>query len=102
MRHHVIFAASKITRSFATLVSAGTGSGKTLAFYLPALARVTSHIQRDPSQSRWVKILAVYPRNELLKDQFAEVYSQARRLDASLLAAGRRKILIGTFFGPTP
>src|SRR5262249_19045795 len=31
-----------------------------------------------------------------------EVYSQARRLDASLLAAGRRKILIGTFFGPTP
>jgi len=89
-------------RSFATLVSAGTGSGKTLAFYLPALARLASHIRRDPIQSRWVKILAVYPRNELLKDQFAEVYSQARRLDGSLLAAGRRKILIGTFFGPTP
>jgi superfamily II DNA or RNA helicase len=89
-------------RSSATLVSAGTGSGKTLAFYLPALARVTSQIRRDPIQSRWVKILAVYPRNELLKDQFAEVYSQARRLDALLLGAGRRKILIGTFFGPTP
>src|SRR5262249_28634015 len=69
---------------------------------LPALARVTSQIRRDPIQSRWVKILAVYPRNELLKDQFAEVYSQARRLDALLLGAGRRKILIGTFFGPTP
>lgn len=89
-------------RSFATLVSTGTGSGKTLAFYLPALARIASHIRRDPIQSRWVKILAVYPRNELLKDQFAEVYSQARRLDASLLAASRRKVLIGTFFGPTP
>ena len=89
-------------RSSATLVSAGTGSGKTLAFYLPALARIASHIRRDPIQSRWVKILAVYPRNELLKDQFAEVYSQARRLDGSLLAAGRRKVLIGTFFGPTP
>jgi hypothetical protein len=89
-------------RSMATLVSAGTGSGKTLAFYLPALSRLASHIRRDPIDKRWVKILAVYPRNELLKDQFAEVYSQARRLDASLLAAGRRKILIGTFFGPTP
>ena len=89
-------------RSLATLVSAGTGSGKTLAFYLPALARLASHIRREPIESRWVKILAVYPRNELLKDQFAEVYAQARRLDVWLAAVGRRKILIGTFFGPTP
>jgi hypothetical protein len=89
-------------RSTATLVSAGTGSGKTLAFYLPALARVAAHIEADPIASRWVKVLALYPRNELLKDQFAEVYAQARRLDASLQAKGRRKILIGTFFGPTP
>jgi hypothetical protein len=89
-------------RSTATLVSAGTGSGKTLAFYLPALARIAAHIETDPIASRWVKVLALYPRNELLKDQFAEVYSQARRLDASLQAKGRRKILIGTFFGPTP
>ena len=90
------------SRSIATLVSAGTGSGKTLAFYLPALSRVASHIQRDAVGDRWVKVLALYPRNELLKDQFAEVYSQARRLDATLAARGRRKILIGTFFGPTP
>jgi len=89
-------------RSSGTLVSAGTGSGKTLAFYLPALARVAAHIEADPVAARWVKVLALYPRNELLKDQFAEVYSQARRLDASLRAKGRRKILIGTFFGPTP
>jgi hypothetical protein len=47
-------------------------------------------------------VLALYPRNELLKDQFAEVYSQARRLDVTLSDGGRRKILIGTFFGPTP
>jgi hypothetical protein len=89
-------------RSSGTLVSAGTGSGKTLAFYLPALSRVAAHIEADPISARWVKILALYPRNELLKDQFAEVYTQARRLDASLAAKGRRKILIGTFFGPTP
>jgi hypothetical protein len=90
------------SRSIGTLVSAGTGSGKTLAFYLPALSRVASHILRDPVGDRWVKVLALYPRNELLKDQFAEVYSQARRLDALLAARGRRKIMIGTFFGPTP
>ncbi|MBZ9954289.1 protein DpdJ [Mesorhizobium sp. BR1-1-15] len=90
------------TQSIATLVSAGTGSGKTLAFYLPALSRVASHIQRDAAAGRWVKVLALYPRNELLKDQFAEVYSQARRLDATLASRGHRKILIGTFFGPTP
>jgi superfamily II DNA or RNA helicase len=88
--------------SQATLVSAGTGSGKTLAFYLPALARVASHIQRDKPNNRWVKVLALYPRNELLKDQFAEVYAQARALDATLAEKGRRKILIGTLFGPTP
>lgn len=91
-----------VSQSIATLVSAGTGSGKTLAFYLPALSRVASHIQRDALGDRWVKVLALYPRNELLKDQFAEVYGQARRLDATLAARGRRKILIGTFFGPTP
>src|SRR3546814_373707 len=42
------------------------------------------HIQRDAAGDRWVKVLALYPRNELLKDQFAEVYSQARRLDVTL------------------
>jgi hypothetical protein len=89
-------------QSIATLVSAGTGSGKTLAFYLPALSRVASHIQRDAVGYKWVKVLALYPRNELLKDQFAEILSQARRLDATLSARSRRKILIGTFFGPTP
>lgn len=89
-------------RSLATLVSAGTGSGKTLAFYLPALARVASLIRRGAAANRGVKILALYPRNELLKDQFAEVYAQARRLDDSLARHRCRKILIGTFFGPTP
>lgn len=86
----------------ATLVSAGTGSGKTLAFYLPAITRIGAHIRRDRPNSRWVKVLALYPRNELLKDQFAEVYAQARALDATLAAQGKRKILIATFFGPTP
>lgn len=81
-----------------TIVGAGTGSGKTLAFYLPALA----HIAAEVGNEHWTKAVAVYPRNELLKDQFSETYGEARRLDVSLLAEAGRKLTIGAFFGPTP
>lgn len=81
-----------------TIIGAGTGSGKTLAFYLPALAHIAGEIGGD----RWTKALAVYPRNELLKDQFSETFSEARRLDSTLADLGARKITIGAFFGPTP
>lgn len=85
-----------------TLVSAGTGSGKTLAFYIPALARIATHILNDPPQkTNWVKCLALYPRTELLKDQFSEIYNEARRLD-HLTSENSRKIRIGAFFGATP
>jgi hypothetical protein len=81
-----------------TIVGAGTGSGKTLAFYVPALAHVTTTI----SAEHWTKAIAVYPRNELLKDQFSETYTEARRLDRFLAETSKRKVLIGAFFGPTP
>lgn len=81
-----------------TIIGAGTGSGKTLAFYLPALTHVARRIDRD----RWAKAIAVYPRNELLKDQFSETFTEARRLDDVLAASGRRKLAIGAFFGLTP
>jgi hypothetical protein len=84
--------------SRATIVGAGTGSGKTLSFYLPALAHVYG--QRD--QGTHTKVIAVYPRNELLKDQFSETFAEARRLDALMDRDGSRKITIGAFFGPTP
>jgi ATP-dependent Lhr-like helicase len=48
-----------------------------------------------------VRILAVYPRRELLKDQFHETWEQARKLDKQLLSAGSRKIRIGALFGET-
>ena len=84
------------------LVSAGTGSGKTLAFYLPALARISYLIQAESNEERWVKALAIYPRTELLKDQFREVYSEARLLDNFLEENNKRKIQIAALFGPTP
>lgn len=81
-----------------TIVTAGTGSGKTMAFYLPALMRIAEAID----DGHWTKAIAIYPRTELLKDQFAEAYQMARRLDATLGRQGKRKITIGAFFGSTP
>ena len=89
-------------RSAGTLVSAGTGSGKTLAFYLPAIARIGTLLAEQRAGRPWVKLLAIYPRTELLRDQFAEIYGEARRLDAFLTARGARKIRIGALFGATP
>ena len=58
----------------ATMVCAGTGSGKTKAFYLPVISSVAADAASD--SSRWARVLAIYPRNELLKDQFAEALAQ--------------------------
>jgi hypothetical protein len=81
------------------IVTVGTGGGKTLAFYLPALAHIAALI--GPGAA-WTKAVAMYPRNELLKDQFSDTYVEARRLDAALAAQGRRRLVIGAYFGPTP
>jgi hypothetical protein len=85
--------------SRATIVCAGTGTGKTLAFYLPALTHVASLMQPN---AFWTKAIAIYPRNELLKDQFSETYAEARRLDQLLSTQVGRKLSIGAFFGDTP
>lgn len=84
-----------------TLVAAGTGSGKTLAFYLPALSWLAAQKHANPG-SRGVRILAVYPRNELLKDQLREVFSQARGFDDYLGRAGASPISVGVLYGETP
>ena len=81
-----------------TVITAGTGSGKTLGFYLPAFLRIGELIDRF----NWVKALAVYPRQELLKDQMLEAFKLARKLDDLMLANRKRKVRIGAFFGPTP
>ena len=67
-------------RSSGTIVCAGTGSGKTLSFYLPAFLTICESI----SPSAWTRCIALYPRNELLKDQLSEAYVQARKLDKIL------------------
>lgn len=90
----------KNVNSTATIVCAGTGSGKTMAFYLPALSSLATDILKNAEPR--VRILAIYPRKELLKDQFNETWGEARKLDKQLLDAGARKIRIGALFGDTP
>lgn len=83
-----------------TIVCAGTGSGKTLAFYLPAMTELADDLCSN-SEGR-VRILAIYPRKELLKDQFMETWEQSRKLDPLLSSKAGRKIRIGALFGDTP
>jgi hypothetical protein len=78
-----------------TIVGAGTGSGKTLAFYLPALSHVVT-----AKRGTGTRVLAIYPRIELLRDQFAETYREARRLDG--LSDFGRPVRIAALYGSTP
>ena len=89
---------SSATDDGGTIVTAGTGSGKTIAFYLPGMIRIGEAIGPE----KWVKAIAIYPRIELLKDQFAEAFRMARTIDQTLGAHGRRPLIIGALFGKTP
>ncbi len=86
-------------RDRAVIVTAGTGSGKTLAFYLPAFLAIAEDVRAD---AFWTKAIAIYPRNELLKDQLTEAYRTAGRCSDALREGGRRDLRIGTFYGDTP
>jgi hypothetical protein len=80
-----------------TVICAGTGSGKTLCFYLPVLS-----ILGSPGKAEaWTRVLALYPRNELLKDQLTSALGWTRRLNAQRRDGGR-PLRVGAFFGPTP
>lgn len=81
-----------------TIVTAGTGSGKTIAFYLPAMLAIGESITSE----FWAKAIAIYPRVELLKDQFSEAFKMARQVDSALKKHHRRPIRIGAFFSATP
>ena len=86
------------TSSGGVVVGAGTGSGKTLSFYLPAYAYLAS--LKD--NSTWTRCLAVYPRNELLRDQFTSAFANARRADGLFVAESGRKLRLGAFYGAAP
>ena len=83
------------TRDSGVVIAAGTGAGKTLAYYLPAIVRLAREVRETDF---WTKAISVYPRNELLKDQFAEVL----RYVHAVRGLTPRPLAIGTLFGSTP
>jgi len=79
-----------------TIVGAGTGSGKTLAFYLPTLAFLADQQAAQPA----TRVLALYPRIELLRDQLRQLLQESRALRG--LDGMKRGLTIGVLYGRTP
>lgn len=76
-----------------TVVTAGTGSGKTLAFYLPVL----THLMSTPRPASSPRVIAIYPRTELLRDQLRGLLTQTRSLSAA-----PDRLTVGVLYGATP
>jgi hypothetical protein len=85
-------------RSTGAIVGAGTGSGKTLAFYLPAL----THLAGTIGPNYRLGALALYPRNELLRDQLQAGVAQAMRLKSVIHEGAGRPLRVGALFGAVP
>ena len=86
-------------RDSGTVLTSGTGSGKTLAFYLPLATELGP--LNEPG-SFWTKAVAVFPRVELLKDQFTQAHTLLAPMADTLTRLGKRPFRLGTFFGDTP
>lgn len=76
-----------------TVVTAGTGAGKTMAFYLPAL----THLLATARPIAAPRVIAIYPRTELLRDQLRSLLEQTRRLGGNGVGLG-----VGVLYGATP
>ena len=87
------------SRDSGTVLTSGTGSGKTLAFYLPLVAELGP--MNRPGDF-WTKAVAVFPRIELLKDQFTQAHALLAPISSTLTGLGYRPFRLGTFFGDTP
>lgn len=67
-----------------------------MSFYLPALTWIAARIDI----TNWIKAVALYPRNELLKDQFMDTFKEV--LELNKMKSLERPISIGAVFGDTP
>jgi hypothetical protein len=77
-----------------TVITAGTGSGKTLAFYLPALTRLLA----TPGSTSVPRIIAIYPRIELLRDQLRSLLQTC----GALASVGEEAPKVGVLYGAVP
>lgn len=81
------------------IVGAGTGSGKTMAFYVPGFVAMAAHARRGGTG---VHTIALYPRNELLRDQLREAVARMAAINEVQVAAGARPLRVGVLYGDTP
>ncbi|AYB46270.1 protein DpdJ [Paenibacillus lautus] len=83
-----------------TVIGAGTGAGKTKAFYIPAIAHMASVAAEEPTA--WTKTIGIYPRVELLKDQFREAVGELWQVNPSMQDRGIRSLSAGCYYKDTP
>lgn len=81
------------------IVGAGTGSGKTMAFYVPGFVAMAAHAGRGRTG---VHTIALYPRNELLRDQLREAVDRLAAINKVQVAAAARPLRVGVLYGDTP
>lgn len=77
-----------------TVITAGTGAGKTLAFYLPVLTHLLA-THRPPGPPR---VIAIYPRIELLRDQLRTLLLTC----TDLMSGGHAAPTVGVLYGAVP
>lgn len=82
----------------ATILTAGTGSGKTRSFYLPALIDIADRVDEKRVGPH---TLALYPRNELLRDQARDAVRVIEAI-GPLAGGGSRPGRIAMLYGSTP
>ena len=85
--------------TWGTVVTAGTGSGKTHAFYMPAVTWAKEDVRGD--SRAFTRVVALYPRQELLRDQLQTALSAVLRAD-SATSGSARSLSVGAWFGATP
>jgi len=81
------------------VVTAGTGSGKTNAFFIPVIHWLAAELKNGHVGTR---VLALYPRNELLKDQLMNAVLETRKINKILSEKSLTTIRIGVWYGDVP
>jgi hypothetical protein len=82
------------------VVASGTGSGKTNAYFIPLFNWLSEEVKRVGQLG--VRSIALYPRNELLKDQLSNALGLTQRLNVELKKKSLPMIRLGIWFGDTP
>lgn len=87
-------------RNESFVVASGTGSGKTNAYFIPLFNWLSQEVQRVGHLG--VRSIALYPRNELLKDQLSNALGLTQKLNVELKKKSLPMIRLGIWYTDTP